>query len=193
MRPRPPGWARQVRLQAGGLDRRVFDRLTSARSPTLDVTFSTLSRAADHSLLWMGVAGMMSALGGRAGRRAAVTGLTAVALTSALVNVPLKLLWRRDRPPPLTEILPAVRRPRSFSFPSGHTASAFAFAGAAGGLIPSLRLPLGLLALATGYSRVYARVHYPGDVIAGAAIGLAVGTLTRRLAATIIPFDEPSR
>jgi undecaprenyl-diphosphatase len=157
------------------------------------VTSSTLSRAADHAVLWMGVAGLMGALGDRRARRAAVTGLAAVAFTSALVNVPLKLVWRRDRPQPLAEILPAVPRPTSFSFPSGHTASAFAFVSAAGALLPPLRIPLGTLAAAVGWSRVYTRVHYPGDVLAGAAIGLAVGTLTRRLAATVFPVDESSR
>jgi undecaprenyl-diphosphatase len=61
--------------------------------------------------------------------------------------------------------------PESASFPSGHTASAVAFAAAVGPVLPLSTVPLGLLAAAVGYSRVHTGVHYPGDVIAGALLG----------------------
>ena len=76
--------------------------------------------------------------------------------------------------------------PTSSSFPSGHSASGFAFATAVGRELPLLSLPLRGLAAAVAYSRVHTGVHYPGDAIAGSllggAIGLGVsGALERRL------------
>jgi undecaprenyl-diphosphatase len=68
--------------------------------------------------------------------------------------------------------------PRSRSFPSGHAASAFAFATAAGHELPLAGLPLRGLAAVVAYSRVHTGVHYPGDVVVGSLIGSTVaGTL----------------
>ncbi len=71
--------------------------------------------------------------------------------------------------------------PRSASFPSGHSASAFAFATAAGAELPLLAFPLRSLAAAVAYSRVHGGAHYPGDVIAGSLIGGATAAAVVRL------------
>src|SRR5207302_2347628 len=94
---------------------------------------------------------------------------------------------RRQRPPTRGPRDRRFRRPRTFSFPSAHTSSAFAFTVAAGAEMPALRGPLGLLAAAVAYSRIHNRVHYPSDVLAGAAIGAAIGLGSRRLVAWIGP------
>ena len=65
--------------------------------------------------------------------------------------------------------------PNSTSFPSGHSASAFAFATAAGSHLPELGGPLRLLAGAVAYSRVHSGVHYPGDAVIGSLIGGTIG------------------
>jgi membrane-associated phospholipid phosphatase len=75
-----------------------------------------------------------------------------------------------------------VRMPSSTSFPSGHSGSAAAFAVAVGDVTPALRVPLRVAASVVAFSRVYTGVHYPGDVLVGAAVGALVGRSTSALA-----------
>ena len=127
-------------------------------------------------MLWFAVAGLIAMLGGRAGRRAALRGVVSIAITSTLVNLPLKYLARRERPASRRNDRPLpVSLPGSFSFPSGHSASAFAFATGVGLEEPWLFLPILPLAAGVAYSRVHLRVHYPFDVLVGAAIGTGMG------------------
>lgn len=166
---------------------RAADAGLLARLPTLgsglDRALAWVSRAADRSLLWMGVAGLVAIAAPGRGPRAAAQGLVSLGVASALVNGPLKLLSRRRRPADVLElpIAPWVRRPVTYSFPSGHTASAFAFATGTVLELPRAAVPLALLAGAVGYSRVHTRVHYPSDVLAGAVLGAAIGIGTRQL------------
>jgi YegS/Rv2252/BmrU family lipid kinase len=178
-----PGFLRRV----AALDRALYRRVGRVRAPLLDASLRGLSRAADRSLLWVGVAAGLALSGGRGGRIAAVRALLAVGLTSAVVNGPLKQLAARRRPGLPSLSRRRIRRPRSPSFPSGHTASAFAFATATSLSEPRLLVPLAAAAAAVGFSRVYLRVHYPGDVLAGALIGLAAGTVVGRAGARRAP------
>ena len=68
--------------------------------------------------------------------------------------------------------------PTSRSFPSGHSAAAFAFATGVADISPAAAIPLRALAAVVAYSRVHTGVHFPGDVIAGALTGVTVGELT---------------
>ncbi len=115
------------------------------------------------------------------GSRARLASLTAA---SAFSNAPGKLLSHRPRPQPHRVPLPHrfLNHPDSTSFPSGYTASAVAFALAASFEQPALTAPLGLLAVAVAYGRLYTPVHYPGDILAGALIGTASAWTTTRLA-----------
>jgi diacylglycerol kinase family enzyme/membrane-associated phospholipid phosphatase len=161
-------------------DLTLFRRVASARIPVLGPPLPRLSRAANRSGLWLAIAAGLAAVGGRRGRRAAWRGVLAIAATSASTNLPAKLLTGRERPD--LSVVPEVRHlarvPTSTSFPSGHAASAFAFATAVGIELPRLRLPLFGLAGAVAFSRVYTGVHYPGDVLAGAATGSGIALAT---------------
>ena len=172
------------------IDEAVYRAVAATSSPALDRDFARLSRAADRSVLWMAIAAGLAVAGGASGRRAAAAGLGSVAVTSALANAGLKHLHARPRPDAVAAGIGAgraVRMPRSASFPSGHAASAFAFATAAGAELPVLAFPLRCLAAAVAYSRVHGGAHYPGDVVGGALLGgsiaAAVGRGMRRLAA----------
>jgi len=165
------------------IDAAVYRAVAATPTPALDGLLRRSSRAADRSALWMAIALGLSVTGGR-GRRAAARGVASIALTSAVVNLGLKPLHRRRRPdnaPVLETPGRSVRMPRSASFPSGHSASAFAFATAVGSEIPVLALPLRALAATVAYSRVHGGAHYPGDVIAGSLIGGAAATFVGRL------------
>jgi diacylglycerol kinase family enzyme len=142
---------------------------------------SRLTHAADHSKIWLGLAAVL-ATRGRPGRRAALRGVLSIGLASAVANGPAKRMARRRRPDFLTLVeasrIPR-RHPRTGSFPSGHSASAAAFAVGAASEVPALAIPLGVAAATVGYSRVHTGVHYPGDVLAGWALGATVGLATR--------------
>jgi len=184
-----PALVRALR-ELAAVDKAVYRAVAATPTPTLDGPLRTFTSAADHSKLWIGASAVLFAVGGRRGRRAALTGVAAIACTSAIVNLPMKLAGRRRRPDADAAGVPLARRvemPTSASFPSGHSASAAAFASSVSQVVPALGLPLGVAAAAVGYSRVHSGVHYPGDVVAGAVVGSSVGGLVawagRRLAA----------
>jgi membrane-associated phospholipid phosphatase len=147
-----------------------------------------ISTAANYSRLSFAASGALAVLGGRRGRRAAVSGLASVSATSAVVNLLVKPVGRRRRPDRAGRSVPESRHvpmPDSRSFPSGHAAAAVAFANGAGQVLPVVSLPLHLLAGLVGYSRIHTGVHYPGDVLAGALLGsvladVTTGMLSRR-------------
>lgn len=159
------------------LDEAVFSAVASWEAPALDDTMPVLSEVANHSKLWMGTSLLLAAFGGTRGRRTAIEGMAAVGITSALANLVLKGLTRRTRPGSPVPEERRLEQPTSTSFPSGHTASAAAFSGVVGIRIPVLWAPINLLAAAVGFSRVYTGVHYPGDVVAGWAVGRVVAHL----------------
>jgi len=168
-----------LREQLDGLDRAVFRVIAATPTPSLDRAFGMLSRAANHSKLWVATAAVLAA-SGASGRRAATDGLVAVAATSAVVNLVLKPMGERRRPGPAGDRVPVARQvdmPESTSFPSGHSGSAFAFASAVGRSWPPAGGPIQALATLVAYSRVHTGVHYPGDVIVGSTVGSVVGPL----------------
>ena len=166
-------------------DRAGYRTVAQLRIPVLDEPLRLVSDFANFSKPWFLVAGCLVLFGGSRGRRAAFTGLAAIGATSLLVNQPMKLAGARRRPDRDGVGVPEqrwVRMPSSTSFPSGHSASAAAFAVAVGDTLPAVRLPLRAAASVVAFSRVYTGVHYPGDVIVGAGVGTAVGLLTSRVA-----------
>jgi undecaprenyl-diphosphatase len=150
-------------------------------TPLFDRLFPALSRLADHAKLWIAIGAGLTRFGGRFGQRAALRGLGALTLTSVLVNLGLKPIFRRTRP--ALEGVPQARRlkrlPKSASLPSGHSASAWAFTTGVSMEMPVLAPVLLPLAAAVSFSRVYTGVHYPSDVAAGGVVGFSVALLSR--------------
>ena len=104
-----------------------------------------------------------------------------MAIQSALVEGLVKRATRRDRPGSDVPLRFRARRPPSTSFPSGHAASAAAAAVLLADGRPGWRAPLAVLAVGVAWSRVQTGLHHLSDILAGLALGAAVGLLVRRL------------
>ena len=121
--------------------------------------------------MWLALAFVLSAVWRRSSPFVLV--LLAVAAADGIAGL-VKLAVGEHRP---SEPLPLVTIPHSHSFPSGHTATAFAGATVLARLMPRGAPAFYLLALAVAYSRLYVGVHFPLDVVGGVAIGLATALL----------------
>ncbi|MDK1472123.1 phosphatase PAP2 family protein [Streptomyces sp. 549] len=167
-------------------DQAVFDLVARRHLPGADRALPLLSRSANHGVLWLTAAGAVAvwARGKHPkARRAAVRGTASLALASATVNTVAKWSVRRSRP--LLDTVPLVRRlkrqPITTSFPSGHSASAAAFVAGMAMESRTLGAALAPVAGAVAFSRVYTGVHYPSDVVAGAALGVGAAYAVRKL------------
>lgn len=167
------------------MDRAVYEAVASTPTAVLDGPVRRLSLAANYSRIWLGIAAAITLLGGRRGRRAAVEGVVSIGVASATVNLGMKSLHQRRRPDRVEAALSRARHvpmPESTSFPSGHAASAFAFAYAVSRHLPGLAVPIRLLAAGVAYSRVHTGVHYPGDVVVGSVTGAGTASMVAAVA-----------
>jgi len=184
-----------LRRLAGG-DRAVYRAVARWPTPRADATLRRVSVLADRSKPWLAVAAVLALAGGARGRHAALSGVTAIAATSLVVNQPLKTMASRHRPDRTVLGVPEHRwvpMPTSRSFPSGHAASATAFAVAVGQVLPPLRPLLRGAAVVVGFSRVHTGVHYPSDVVVGSTVGALLGQVVPRLLPRILRRLRPRR
>jgi membrane-associated phospholipid phosphatase len=166
-----------LREELDRLDVAAYAAVAATPTPKMDAALRRLSLAANYSRLWLGCSALLAAFGGERGRRATQNGLAAIALSSGVVNVVLKPLGNRHRPDRDTQDVPVSRQvdmPSSTSWPSGHSASGFAFATGVGAAWPAMGIPLTVAASLVAYSRVHTGVHYPSDTIAGTVSGVAL-------------------
>ena len=173
---------KDLRARLLAADAAAFSKVALHEHRVLDPVVPRLTSSADHGLVWLGVAAALAATGAT-GRRAAVRGLTSMSVASGVANGPAKWSVRRARPsladvPALRQL---ARQPRTSSFPSGHSATAAAFATGVALESPSRAVPVILLAAGVAYGRVHTGVHYPSDVLAGVAVGAASAVVVRRI------------
>ncbi len=165
---------------------RWFEKRARGRR-AVDAVMYGASAVGDHGLLWMGLALLQTARRrDRRARRRLLRAWAGLMAESAVVNGPVKWMFRRTRPLHEGPRPRRLRQPRTSSFPSGHASSAFF--GAA--LLrdgdpwwPLYYVAAGVVAA----SRVHVKIHHASDVVGGAVIGAALGELARRL----VPLESP--
>jgi undecaprenyl-diphosphatase len=151
-----------------GWDRRLESWIAGHRVTALDPVFRWLTYIGVDGIVWLVLAAAVALVA----RRWQVLVWVAVADLAAQLTTDLfKLAIHRARP-----TVPAlVAEPHSHSFPSGHAASSFACAVVLAAYVPRWRVAFYVLAALIAFSRAYVGVHYPLDVLAGAAWGLVLG------------------
>ncbi|HEV2981741.1 MAG TPA: phosphatase PAP2 family protein [Solirubrobacteraceae bacterium] len=153
---------------------------TLMHGPRAERAVARFSLLGEHGAVWLAIGAVGAATDPpRSGRWRAATGVVSGAY---LLNSAVKLVVRRRRP--RVRGMPAlVSTPTQLSFPSAHATTSFAGALCYSRLgLP--RAPLYALALALSASRVYLGVHYPSDVLAGAALGTAAAAAAEPLVAS---------
>lgn len=141
------------------------------RCAWLDALMVGLTRLGDAGLIWLLLAAGL--LLHRKTRRLGLAVALALLVEAMLCNVVLKPLVARVRPCDVNAALELlIAHPQDWSFPSGHTGAGFAAAGALYFARARGWIAAGLLAAALGFSRLYLYVHWPSDVLCGAALGI---------------------
>ncbi|GGW24808.1 bifunctional phosphatase PAP2/diacylglycerol kinase family protein [Streptomyces xantholiticus] len=184
----------QIAALLRGWDRRLFHAVAAREWPGAEPVLPKLSRSANHGLLWFGAAAGIAALGrGARSRRAAVRGVASLAVASAVINTVGKRSVRRARP--LLDAVPVIRQlkrqPFTTSFPSGHAASAAAFATGVALESKAWGAVVAPVAASVAFSRVYTGVHYPSDVLVGAALGVGAAFAVRGAVPTRSQLPAP--
>jgi membrane-associated phospholipid phosphatase/diacylglycerol kinase family enzyme len=169
-----PAWVRRADVAVG---RRIN---SGASHPAVDTGLRRLSRAADRGVLWFSIA---TALAVASRPRAGLRGVASLTAASILANLVGKKLFGGDRP--LLDDIPVGRRlrnrPTSGSFPSGHSASAAAFATGVALESPAVGAALAPVAAGVAYSRLHVGAHWFSDVVGGVALGATTALVGRAL------------
>jgi undecaprenyl-diphosphatase len=187
-----PGPLHSLTLAVARFDTAIDMRVDAMRGhPHLDHLMYTASELGNFSLIWH-LVGTTRALGPDRRVMDAVRVASILGIETALVNGPVKNLFRRHRPAWEQERPRKLRRPRTSSFPSGHASSAFTAAGVLSQGDPLWPVYYAIAAVVAS-SRVYVKIHHPSDVVAGALVGIALAQLARRLWPMSSPEAAPSQ
>lgn len=183
-----------------GFDLAVFDWVQSIQSHFLTAIMTTITTLGDEGIIFI-VLGLVL-LFTKKYRKAGISILVALVVMLVLNNLVLKELIARPRPFNLDpeayswwyEIYRYpnfnIHQPSSYSFPSGHTSSAFAAAIALLFHNRKLGIPTTVFAALMGFSRIYVEVHYCTDVIGGAIVGIIYALLGVLIAKFLFPIVD---
>ena len=181
----------------GDLDAAAFAAVRVHHWASLDAVMWFLTTIARAGVLWLMMGAVIASV--RPGRWPAFFQLLlAIGLAGLLADVVLKPVLGRARPfETERELRVYGNKPGSPSFPSGHTATAFAGSAALANMLPQAAAGFWVLAGLVAFSRIYLGVHYPFDVLGGMLVGIAAASFviagTRWSAATVESRVRSSR
>ena len=174
-----------------GIDVAIYQFVDSIMNPILNSIMTVITDMGDTpGIIWF-VIGIILLIPKKT-RKLGVLLFAGLAISSVINNLALKELIQRPRPYNIdaevwknagyTYVWPdLIKKSSSWSFPSGHTSTSI---GAAFALLLGCKnkklgigIPVFILSLLVGFSRIYVHVHYPTDVIAGAVVGLIGGVI----------------
>lgn len=151
------------------------------RSEYLNEIFSFITRLGDWGVIWIIISIIL--LIPKKTRKVGVLSICSLLLCYVANDLIIKKIVARERPfNQFSELIPLIKKPIGFSFPSGHSASSFASAGI---LFRYLDKKYGILAIVLAgiiaFSRLYLGVHFPSDVIVGIIMGLLSSYIISKL------------
>jgi undecaprenyl-diphosphatase len=181
----PPRWTPPTVPIPSGFEQfdaavdRWFEQHLRGR-PIADTVMYTASALGDHGIIWLALA-LLQVRRRRADWRLPLLRVAVgLGIESALVNGPVKWMFRRTRPVHLGPRPRPLRQPRTSSFPSGHASAAY-FGAALLRDDDSLWPLYYVIAIVVAASRIHVRIHHASDVLGGMGIGIGLGELTRHL------------
>lgn len=170
----------------GDLDQAALRVLrTRGHAEPVETVVKALGLAGEYAAAWAAIGAIGASIDPK--RRGQWLAAGATGPAAVVVNFAVKITIGRERPL-ISEHPPLARAPTKLSFPSAHATSSVAAATALGRVEPRARPALFALAAAICVGRPYLGMHYPSDVLAGAALGAALGSLVPGLGAP--PTEE---
>lgn len=177
-------------------DLSVFEWVQTIQTPILSAILKVITTLGEGGIIFILLALIL--LFTKKYRKAGFAMIVALGVMVICNNLILKEILARPRPFNLTfdwwnevyKFPDIVSRPDSYSFPSGHTSSAFAAAIALVWYDKKIGIPTTIFAFIMGFSRIYVEVHYCTDVIAGMLVGIIYAIIGILIAKWLYPYFE---
>lgn len=154
----------------------LLDWIWGLHTPLGDILMKFFSWLGEFGLIWIVLAAVLLCIPKY--RKIGLVAAAALLVDLLLCNILLKPIIARTRPYDINTLVELiVAKPHDYSFPSGHTAAAFAVVSAMFFVKNRLWIPTGILAVLIAFSRMYLYVHYPTDIIGGIVVGIVSGAV----------------